>query len=88
MRQEPETLNTVTPLPSIVHGTMDVDPFIRSIYTCHQTDCITDLVVWKGSTPLKPSSDETAKFSEVSSSLAKNLVATLVPSQEQPRAES
>ena len=88
MSQEPETLNSVKTLHSIVHGPMDVDPFIMSIYTFHQNECITDLVVWKGSTPLKPSSDETAKFSEVSSSLAKNLVATLVPSEEQPRAES
>jgi hypothetical protein len=88
MSQEPETLNSVKTLHSIVHGTMDVDPFIMSIYTFHQNDCITDLVVWKGSSRLKPSPDETTKFSEVSSSLAKNLVATLVPSQEQPRAES
>jgi hypothetical protein len=88
MSQEPETLNSVKTLHSIVHGTMDVDPFIMSIYTFHQNDCITDLVVWKGSSRLKPSPDEATKFSEVSSALAKNLVATLVPSQEQPRAES
>jgi hypothetical protein len=86
--QEPETLNSVKTLHSIVHGTMDVDPFIMSIYTFHQNDCITDLVVWRGSTHLKPSPGDTAKFSEVSSSIAKNLVATLVPWQEQPRAES
>ena len=49
---------------------------------------LTDLVVWKGSSRLKPSSDETTKFSEVSSSLDKSLVTTLVPSEEHPRAES
>lgn len=86
--QEPQTLNSVKTLHSIVHGTMDVDPFIMSIYTFHQNECITDLVVWRGAPHGKPSADETAKFSEVSSSIAKNLVATLVPTQEQPRAES
>lgn len=86
--QEPEVLNSVKTLHSIVHGTMDVDPFIMSIYTFHQNDCITDLVVWRGTSRLKPSTEETAKFSEVSSSIAKDLVATLVPSQEPPRAES
>ncbi len=86
--QEPENLNSVKTLHSIVHGTMDVDPFIMSIYTFHQNDCVTDLVVWRGTSGLKPTADETTKFSEVSSALAKNLVTTLVPSQEQPRAES
>jgi len=86
--QEPETLNSVKTLHSIVHGTMDVDPFIMSIYTFHQNECITDLVVWRGTTHGKPSPDDTAKFCAVSSSIAKNLVATLVPTQEQPRAES
>jgi hypothetical protein len=86
--QEPQTLNSVKTLHSIVHGTMDVDPFIMSIYTFHQNECITDLVVWRGSSHGKPSADDTAKFSEVSSSIAKNLVATLIPTQEQPRAES
>jgi hypothetical protein len=86
--QEPETLNAVKTLHSIVHGTMDVDPFIMSIYTFHQNDCITDLVVWRGAAHGKPSADDTAKFSEVSSSIARNLVATLVPTQERPRGES
>ncbi len=86
--QEPETLNSVKTLHSIVHGTMDVDPFIMSIYTFHQYDCITDLAVWRGSSTGKPSVEDTTKFSEVSSSIAKNLVATLVPIQEHSRGES
>jgi hypothetical protein len=86
--QEPETLHSVKTLHSIVHGTMDVDPFIMSIYTFHQNDCITDFVVWRGTSRGKPSADETAKFSGASSSIATNLIATLVPTQEQPREES
>lgn len=88
LTQDPMTFNSLKALHSVVHGTMDVDPFIMSIYTFHQNECVTDLVVWKGSSRDKPSTEDTSKFSGVSSSIAQQLVPTLVPIKEQPRAAS
>lgn len=78
MSQDPVTFNSLKALHSVVHGTMDVDPFIMSIYTFHQNDCVTDLVVWKGSSRQKPSMDDAATFATESSSLAKRLVPKLI----------
>lgn len=89
--QGPVTFHSLKALHSVVHGTMDVDPFLMSIYTFHQNDCVTDLVVWKGSSGQKPSVDDTETFSNESSSLAQRLVPKLVhtdgfSSKETPRA--
>ena len=78
MSQSPVSFNSSKALHSVVHGTMDVDPFIMSIYTFHQNDCVTDLVVWKGSSKEKPSIEDTTAFADVSSSLAQRLVPKLV----------
>jgi hypothetical protein len=78
MSQSPVAFNSSKALHSVVHGTMDVDPFIMSIYTFHQNDCVTDLVVWKGSSKEKPSTEDTNAFAAVSSSLAQRLVPQLV----------
>jgi hypothetical protein len=88
LTQDPMTFNSLKALHSLVHGTMDVDPFIMSIYTFHQNECVTDLVVWRGSSRDKPSPEDASKFSGVSSSIAQQLVPTLVPIKEQPRAAS
>lgn len=86
LTQEPMTFSSLKALHSVVHGTMDVDPFIMSIYTFHKNECVTDLVVWKGSSREKPSPEDTSKFAGVSTSIAQQLVPTLVPLKEQQRA--
>jgi len=86
LTQNPITFNALKALHSVVHGTMDVDPFIMSIYTFHQNECVTDLVVWKGSSRTKPSPEDTSKFSDVSTAIAQHLVPTLVPVKEPQRA--
>ena len=82
IRQDPVTFHSLKALQSVVHGTMDVDPFIMSIYTFHQIDCVTDLVIWKGSSREKPSADETSTFANESSSLAQRLAPKLVPAND------
>lgn len=78
MSQTPIAFDSSKALHSVVHGTMDVDPFLMSIYTFHQNDCVTDLVVWKGSSREKPSNEDVSTFANASSSLAQRLVPNLV----------
>lgn len=86
--QDPVTFNSHKALRSVVHGTMDVDPFLMSIYTFHQNECVTDLVVWRGSSRDKPSAEDTANFVQVSSSIAERLVPKLIPSKSRSSKES
>ena len=86
--QEPAAFDSRKALNSIIHGMMDVDPFIMSIFTFKEKDCVTDLVLWKGSGRDKPSTDETEQFSTAASALAQQLVPTLMPAKEASRAGS
>lgn len=86
--QEPAAFDSRKALNSIIHGMMDVDPFIMSIFTFKEKDCVTDLVLWKGSGRDKPSSDETQNFSTAASTLAQQLVPTLISAKEASRAGS
>jgi hypothetical protein len=81
MSQDPVSFNSHKALRSVVHGTMDVDPFIMSIYTFHQNECVTDLVVWRESSRQKPSSEDTDHFTRVSSDIAQRLVPKLIPAK-------
>ena len=86
--QEPTAFDSRKALNSIIHGMMDVDPFIMSIFTFKEKECVTDLVLWKGSGRDTPSADETQRFSAAASTLAQQLVPTLIPAKEAARAAS
>jgi hypothetical protein len=85
--QEPAVFDSLKSLHSLVHGTMDVDPFLMSIFTFHQGACVTDLLVWQGSTRETPSGPESSTFSAVTLNIASQLAATLVQSKEPNRAK-
>ena len=87
IRQEPIFFESLKSLHSLIHGTMDVDPFLMSIYTFHRNKCVTDLVVWKGSSREVPPEQESARFSAVSAKIAGQLVATLLPNKDLPNKE-
>ena len=86
--QEPAAFDSRKALNSIIHGMMDVDPFIMSIFTFKEKECVTDLVLWKGSGRDKPSHDETERFSSAAATLAQQIVPTLIPAKESSRAGS
>ena len=84
--QEPALVNSTKTLQSVVHGTMDVDPFIMSIFTFNDRRCVTDLAVWKSSSSSKPSQEEAAKFAEATLTLAQKVAPALLDNEEPPRA--
>jgi hypothetical protein len=83
--QEPALVNSTKTLQSVVHGTMDVDPFIMSIFTFNDRKCVTDLAVWKGFSSSKPSQDDAAKFAEETLTLAQKVAPALLEDEEPPR---
>jgi hypothetical protein len=84
--QQPVQFSDVKALHSVVSGTMDADPFLMSIFTFHESTCITDLVLWRGRKPEKPSAEDTSNFGNLTSKLAERLVPKLVLVEDLARA--
>jgi hypothetical protein len=86
--QEPVKFDSTKALHSVVSGTMDADPFLMSIFTFHEGSCLTDLVLWRGRSPSKPSKEDSMQFGDVTSKLAERLVPKLVFVKDPTRAGS
>jgi hypothetical protein len=86
--QQPVKFSEVKALHSVVSGTMDADPFLMSIFTFHEDTCVTDLVLWRGRSPEKPSTEDTSTFGNLTSKLAERLVPKLVLAEDLSRARN
>jgi len=67
--QEPVQFGATKTLQTVVTGTLDAEPVMMSTFTFRNSSCVTDIILWQGSSSSQTSTEKLADFTRSSSEL-------------------